>query len=181
MRDTLTDGIVTLHRYRLEDAQDLFAAARESVESVFPWLPWCHEGYTLGEAKGWCTLQVKAWNEGQCFEFVIRTAAGDHVGGGGINCLSQEQPMANLGYWVRSSQQGKGYATRAAKLLAEFGLRDLGLQRVEIMAVVGNHASLRVIEKTGAQREGILRRRLVLHGVAHDTVGYSLVRGDVVA
>jgi RimJ/RimL family protein N-acetyltransferase len=171
MRDTLTDGIVTLHRCRMEDTADLVAAARESVDTVFPWLPWCHAGYTEEDARTWFASQVKAWDERANFEFVIRTTAGEHVGGGGINSLSTDHPFANLGYWVRTSQQGKGYATRAARLLAEFGFKDVGLQRVEIMAAVGTRASLRVIEKTGAQREGVLRNRLMIHGVTHDAVG----------
>jgi len=179
MRDTLTDGVVILRRYRLKDVRHLVAAARESVDTVFPWLPWCHKGYTVKEARAWVASQIKAWDARSNFEFCICTAAGDHVGGGGINSLSSDHPYANLGYWVRTSQQGKGYATRAARLLAQFGLVDVGLQRVEIMAAVGNFASLRVIEKTGAHREGILRNRLVLHGVPHDAVGYSLIPSDL--
>lgn len=179
MRDTLTDGVVTLRRYRLKHVPHLVAAARESVDTIFPWLPWCHKGYTAKEARAWVLSQIKAWDERSNFEFCILTAAGDHVGGGGINSLNSDHPFGNLGYWVRTSQQRKGYATRAAILLAEFGLRDVGLQRVEIMAAAGNAASLRVIEKTGAHREGILRNRLVLHGVAHDAVGYSLIPADL--
>jgi ribosomal-protein-serine acetyltransferase len=179
MRDTLTDGVITLHRYRMDDVPDLVAAAHESVGTVFPWLPWCHEGYKVEEAESWIASQVKAWDEAANFEFCIRTASGEHVGGGGINSLNKEHPLANLGYWVRTSQQGKGYATRAARLLAEFGIKDLGLQRVEIYAAVGNHASLRVIEKTGAQREGILRNRIFLHGRPHDAVGHSMIPADL--
>ncbi len=179
MRETLTDGVVTLHRYRAEDATDLFAAATESVETVYPWLPWCRPDYRLEEAQQWAATQVAAWDDRTCFEFVFRTASGEHVGAGGINCLSQDHPFANLGYWVRTGQQGKGYATRAARLLADFGLRDLRLQRIEIMAAVGNLASLRVIEKTGAHREGVLRHRLVLHGLPHDAVGYSFIPSDL--
>lgn len=179
MRETLTDGIVTLYRYRIEDAADLHAAARESVGTVYPWLPWCHPDYKVEEAQSWIAMQVKTWDERASFEFCIRTAAGDHVGGGGINSLNKDHPFANLGYWVRTSQQGKGYATRAARLLAQFGLRDIGLLRVEIHAAVGNLASLRVIEKLGAHREGILRNRLVIHGATHDAVGHSLIPTDL--
>ena len=133
----------------------------------------------MDEAQHWASLCVNAWDRHESFEFVIRTADGAHVGGGGINCLNAMHPFANLGYWVRRSQQGKGYATRATRLLAEFGLRDVGLERVEVMAAVGNTASLRVIEKSGARCEGILRSRLLLHGVAHDAVGFSFVRTDL--
>src|SRR5205809_564726 len=116
MRETLSDGVVILHRYRLQDVSELWSAARESVASIFPWMPWCHEGYALKEAEAWVSSQIKAWDARASFEFVIRTANGNHVGGGGINCLNHEHPFANLGYWVRVSQQGKGYATRAARL-----------------------------------------------------------------
>ena len=179
IRESLTDGVVTLHRYRMEDVPDLVSAAHESVDTIFPWLPWCHDGYRAEEAESWIASQVKAWDERANFEFVIRTFAGDHVGGGGINGLNVEHPFANLGYWVRTSQQGKGYATRAARLLAEFGIKDVGVLRIEIYAAVGNHASLRVIEKMGAYREGILRNRLLLHGVPHDAVGHSLIPADL--
>jgi ribosomal-protein-serine acetyltransferase len=179
MREILTDGVVTLHRYRHEDAADLLSAARESVDSVFPWMPWCHEDYTMREAQTWASACVESWDKRASFEFVIRTATGDHVGGGGINCLNAMHPFANLGYWIRASQQGKGYATRAAKLLAQFGLCEVGLQRVEVMAAVGNAASLRVIEKIGAHREGVLRNRLVLREVPHDAVGYSFIPSDL--
>jgi ribosomal-protein-serine acetyltransferase len=177
--DTLTDGVLTLHRLRMEDVPDLFAAARESVATINPWLPWCHEGYKIEDAEGWIATQVKAWDARTSFEFCFRTVAGEHVGGGGINNLDVNHPMANLGYWIRSSQERKGYATRAARLLAWFGLRDVGLQRIELQAAAGNAASLRVMEKLGAHREGILRNRLCIHGVMHDAVGHSLVPADL--
>jgi ribosomal-protein-serine acetyltransferase len=177
--DTLTDGVLTLRRLRMDDVPDLFAAARESVVTINPWLPWCHAGYKVEEAVDWITTQVKEWDARACFEFCFRTVAGEHVGGGGINNLDANHPMANLGYWIRSSQERKGYATRAARLLAQFGLRDVGLQRIELQAAVGNIASLRVMEKLGAHREGILRNRLSIHGAMHDAVGHSLIPADL--
>lgn len=177
-RDTLTDGVITISRYRPEDAGDIYAAALESVAEIHPWLPWCHPAYEIGETHAWLGSAIADWNEGRSFEFCIRTASGDHVGGGGINSLHDAHPMANLGYWIRTSQTQKGYATRATRLLAEFALRDLGLQRVEIVASVGNLPSQRVAGKSGATPEGVLRNRLVLHGVPHDAVMYSFVPGD---
>ena len=179
MRETLSDGVVILHRYRLEDIPDLVSAAHESVGTVFPWLPWCHKAFKLEEAQAWVSSQVQAWDARAGFEFVIRNASGEHVGGGGINSLRSDHPVGNLGYWIRTSQQGKGYATRAARLLATFGLADAGLQRVELIAAVGNHGSVRVIEKSGATFEGILRNRLLIHGVPHDAVGHSFIPADL--
>jgi ribosomal-protein-serine acetyltransferase len=177
-RDTLTDGVIILQRYRAEDVEDVFAGASESIAEIHPWMPWCHPGYEIAETHAWVPFAITQWDAGRQFEFVIRTASGDHIGSGGINSLHDAHPLANLGYWVRTSQTRKGYATRATRLLAEFALRDLGLQRVEIVAAAGNLPSQRVAEKAGATREGILRNRLVIHGIPHDAVMYSFVPGD---
>ena len=83
--------------------------------------------------------------------------------------------VVNLGYWVRSSRVKHGIATAAALLLADFGFKELKLNRIEILAAVENHASQRVAAKAGAMREGILRNRLLLHGKIHDAVIFSLI------
>jgi RimJ/RimL family protein N-acetyltransferase len=84
-----------------------------------------------------------------------------------------------MGFWVRTSATGRGITSEAARLVVGFAFERLGLERVEVMAAVDNAASRRVAEKIGAQREGVLRRRLVLQGEPTDVVLYSLVRGDV--
>jgi RimJ/RimL family protein N-acetyltransferase len=46
---------------------------------------------------------------------------------------------------------------------------------VDLVVPVGNRFSIRVAEKAGAHREGILRRRVMLQGHPHDAVCYSLI------
>jgi len=50
--------------------------------------------------------------------------------------------------------------TAAARLVCRWGFEDLGLQRIEWWAGVGNEGSWRVAEKVGFTREGTCRRRL---------------------
>jgi ribosomal-protein-serine acetyltransferase len=73
----------------------------------------------------------------------------------------------------------RGVASRAARLIARFGFRELGLQRLEIIAATENHASQRAAVKAGATREGVLRKRLLIHGRPHDAVMHSLVEEDM--
>ena len=70
-------------------------------------------------------------------------------------------------------------ASAAVRLLAQFGLGKLKLNRIEIMAAVGNKASQRVAEKVGARREGILRNRIVVRDRVYDAVMFSLIPGDL--
>ncbi len=165
--------------YALTDVDDLFAAARESVAEVYPWLPWCHPGLCREEAQAWVEEQVKAFAGGEAFEFVILGADGGFVGGCGINLLDRVHQRANLGYWVRTSEAGRGAASAAARAAAAWAFRETDLVRLEILAAVENRPSQRVAEKVGALREGTLRRRLLLHGRHHDAAVYSLLRPAV--
>ena len=86
--------------------------------------------------------------------------------------------MANLAYWVRTSRVGEGIATEAVILVARYGFEKLGFQRIEIIVSKDNAPSLRVAEKLGAVREGLLRNRLLLHGTPCDAYMHSLIQKE---
>lgn len=166
----------TIRPYAENDVPLLFEAATESVDTVHRWLPWCHPGYSLDEARGWVAQQLAAFAEGVDFQFVIVSPSGRFAGGCGIDLLDRTNRRANLGYWVRSSEAGRGAATDAARLAAAWAFASTDLIRIEVLAAVGNVRSQRVAENAGAVREGVLRRRLLLHGVSHDAVLFSILR-----
>jgi ribosomal-protein-serine acetyltransferase len=153
------------------------AAAAESMATVGRWMTWCHPGLTTSEALEWYQSSERNWESGAGYEFSVFTPSGSFVGAAGLNQFNAANNFANLGYWIRESQQGRGYASRAARLLADFGFGTLKLNRVELVAAEGNLASRRVAEKVGARFEGMLRDRLLVHGVAHNAAMYSLTRG----
>ena len=107
------------------------------------------------------------------------TATGHFLGGAGLNHVNRVHRFVNLGYWVRTDQTGRGVATAAAQLAARYAIEELGFVRVEIVVEVENLASQRVADKTGARREGLLRRRLMNRENPRDAVMYSLVREDL--
>ncbi len=167
---------IRLRRYDAADAEALHAAAEESVAEVFPWLPWCHPGYSLEEAQQWAASCEQPFVDGREYHFVIVDSIGRFLGACGLNQINPINRFANLGYWVRTSQTGRGVAPAAIRRLATFAFTETDLQRLEIVCAVGNHRSQRAAEKAGAQREGILRARLFLHGQSHDAVMYAIVR-----
>jgi ribosomal-protein-serine acetyltransferase len=179
MRPVLSNGQVKIRCYDLSDVAPLFEAARESVAQAFRWLPWCHPGYTVEESLEWVLRCQKTWDEGLEYNFAIfdqHTEA--FLGGTGLNELDRPNRRANLGYWVRSNQTGRGIATAAARLTATFGFETARLNRLEITAATENRASQRVAEKLGGMREGILRQRFVIDGAPQDAVTYSLLRDE---
>lgn len=169
---------VSIRPYQPSDAEILYEAAKESVAEVQPFLPWCHPEYMIDEARSWIQLQVEQFRFGKECQFVIVSTEGSFLGGCGLNGIDQENRRANLGYWIRSSETRRGAATAATRLLVSWAFDNTDLSRLEIVVSTVNIASLRVAAKAGAVHEGTLRRRLLLHGVAHDAVLFSFVRKD---
>lgn len=158
------------------DAEAIFMAVRESMAELHRWMSWCQEDFSPADAARWIEAQPEARQAGAAFEFVI-AGAGDRVlGCCGVNQINRAYRNANLGYWVRSSETGHGLATQAAMQLADWAFSHTDLERLEILAAVGNAASQAVAAKAGACREGVLRSRLLVHGRFHDAVVLSLVR-----
>ena len=176
---SLTDGVVTLRPLRADDAVSMYEAVRESLEELKPWLSWAHDGYARWETRDWVTIAAARWTAGTYFGFAITDSKnGRFLGGCSLSHIHPIYQFCNLGYWIRTTQRGRGFAVRAARLGARFGIERLNLVRVEIVISVDNRASLRVAHKLGAHREGILRNRLVVGREVRDAVMYSLLPSD---
>lgn len=177
---SLTDGKVTLRPFQYADAPDLYAAVRESLADLKPWMAWARDGYLPRDASDFIALARAKWEEGEHYGFSITDAdTGGFIGGCSLSSLHRVYHFCNLGYWVRSGRRGQGLAGRAARLAARFAMTRLQMVRVEVVVAQGNTASLRVAEKMGAHREGVLRNRITVGMKRHDAVMFSLVPNDL--
>lgn len=158
------------------DAEAFHAAALESTAELFPWMPWCHAGYSLEEAAAWTGSREALFAAGDEYSFAIVGDDGRFLGACDLNQINRAYRLANIGYWVRSSASGQGLAAEAIRQLARFAFAETDLERLEILCAAGNLRSQRAAEKAGAVREGVLRSRLRLHDRQHDAVAYALVR-----
>jgi RimJ/RimL family protein N-acetyltransferase len=169
---------VVIRQHRERDVEASYSAVRESIEELGRWMPWCHPGYSLQDAKEWVSGATARFIERSAFEFVISNDGGDYLGGCGLSQLRPVDRVANLGYWVRSSQTSQGIATSAAREVAAWAFAQTNLVRLEIVVAVGNVGSQRVAEKVGARREGVLRKRLFLNGRSEDALMFALFRPE---
>jgi len=180
MKTEFIDGPILIRPYRPDDIEALFTAVRESINELSLWMPWCHANYAIEETREFILSRTQGKMDQTEYAFgIFDSNSGAFLGGTGINQIHRLHQLGNLGYWVRTSAAGRGVATTAARLAARFGFAVVGLSRLEILAAVNNTASQRVAEKLGAQREGVLRRRLFLQGQPQDGVLYSLVSEDI--
>ena len=73
---------------------------------------------------------------------------------------------------------GRGYMTAAVNTVLPFAFGTLRLHRVEAACIPGNAASIRLLEKTGFQREGFARQYLCINGVWQDHLLFARLRDD---
>ncbi|MBB4961370.1 GNAT family N-acetyltransferase [Micromonospora polyrhachis] len=85
----------------------------------------------------------------------------------------------NIGALLAPETRGRGYGTRAQRLLAEYLLAHTRVNRVEASTEIGNVAEQRALEKAGFTREGVLRGFGFRDGAWRDGVLYSLLRADL--
>lgn len=162
-----------------EDPALVYEATENARQELRRWMPWYTPDYSLDHTRQFIELQAGTWQRGDEFAVSILDArSGKFLGATGINCIDHVNRRANLGYWLRTDQTGRGIATEAVKLLAPAALADLDLERLEIVAAVDNLASRRVAERAGATFEGIARGRVRAGGRQSDAAVYSLVRAD---
>lgn len=174
--DVLSFEGLCLRPLEYRDASAFAEAARESWETVGPWLPWCHADYTEEEALDWFAISRASRERRSDFGFgIFSEDSGEFLGGAGLNEINVPNNFCSLGYWVRQSRQRQAIATRCIHALTDFGFKTLGLKRIEIVVAAGNEASAGAARKSGALFEGVARNRLVVGGVSVDASVFSFV------
>jgi ribosomal-protein-alanine N-acetyltransferase len=74
------------------------------------------------------------------------------IGAAGLQPL-EDTGLIEVGYSIIRPHWGRGIGTEAARAWMEFGFNNFDLERIVAVAVVGNTASTRIMEKLGMKYE----------------------------
>lgn len=176
----LTDGVITLRPLVGADEEfytDLHTQADVVTTSVPPVAP------SPDQIHRRCTRSAARWLLGERADLVIVDAA-TGAAAGEIGLFYQEPGtgQAMIGYSMLPAWRGRGYASRAAALVALWAFAETGIARLIAGALPTNVASQRVLEKTGFRREAFLAARLPgADGRRSDDVQFVLLAEDVIA
>jgi len=69
-----------------------------------------------------------------------------------------------IGYYLDRKHNGKGYMTKAVKLVVDYGFNELKLHRIEAGVMPHNIRSIKVLEKAGFHKEGIAIENVKING-----------------
>jgi RimJ/RimL family protein N-acetyltransferase len=166
----LSDGVVLLREWRDDDVPAIVALCDDPEVARFTRVP---SPYTERDAREFLAGSVV-----EEMSFAIVSTPADEVLGS-IGLRDAGEGRGELGYLVAAHARGRGVASRAVRLLAEWALTEAGLARVQLYARVDNPASQRTAERAGFLREGVLRSYMLLNGERHDAVIFGLTSGDL--
>lgn len=139
---------LTLRQWTPKDVDHLAAAISASLPELLPWMPWAaYEPVPVADR-----LQlIEQWRGDQQSEgsSVLGVFAGDDVvGGAGLH--NRIGPTAlEIGYWLVTSQTGKGYASELARALTTEAFKQEGIETVEIRCDRANIRSAAVPRRLG--------------------------------
>jgi [ribosomal protein S5]-alanine N-acetyltransferase len=100
------------------------------------------------------------------------------VGTCGFCRWNKQHHWAEMGYDLWPDYWGQGLMPEAVQALLRYGFEVMELNRVEATTHTENQRSMRVLEKMGFQREGLLRENYCREGVYNDQVLFSLLRRE---
>jgi RimJ/RimL family protein N-acetyltransferase len=98
---------------------------------------------------------------------------------GMIEIVNIEQSGVQLGYVLARQFWGNGYMTEALKTIIDWAFDQNDIYRVWAVCDIENTASARVMVKAGLEKEGILRRWVILPNFGEkprDCFCFSIVR-----
>jgi precorrin-6A synthase (deacetylating) len=172
----LSDGVVSLRP--LTPADWPVVLDEHNNEESLRW-GFDSEAMTESAARHKAAEAPREWRRGRAARFVIvDDATGERAGV--LMVIRMGPPGVGLvGYGVVPRWRGRGFTTRALRLVAEWAFADTDLERLELGHKVGNVASGKAALRAGFTVEGLLSGRLPNpDGSRSDEVTYALTRHE---
>lgn len=112
--------------------------------------------------------------------FAIRWKKNDeHIGNAAIQKIDRVNRSAELAILIGDKNYwGKGIASEVYEMLIEYGFNTLNLNRISSGQTLDNIGMLKVCEKSGMKKEGVLRQVMYKNGKYLDAGIYSILKKD---
>ena len=167
--DTFETPCLRLCRPRMEDAPSIYArySSDPDVTRHLPWRP--HK--SVKETQTFLTHPLNSMESDETHVWIVESkedrrlmglmSIGIHSARAGDFLNTEEERQyykVGFAYHLARSEWGQGYATEAARALVDWALNQRQVFRICTVCDVEHAASVRVLEKLGMVREGVLKR-----------------------
>lgn len=161
------------------DGTALFEAIEETFDQLHQWMPWATELGNTNEKEITCREAHANFILRKDMMILAFDKTGKMLGASGLHRFDWQTRRFEIGYWVRTSEQNKGYATEIANALTRYAFGALNARSVMIGYADGNERSKNVIQKLGFKLEGQAKSSMKLpNGNIVDAFTYSRTNLD---
>lgn len=144
----LSDGVVSLRRFNLDDVSEVTRACQDP--EIVRWTASIPIPYAKSDAEGWIGRHSELWNSGVTAPFaIVDVTDGNFFGSINVIVPPDTIGRAALGYWVAKWGRSRGVATRALRIASNWAFDVLDPDELYLETLEGNVASERVAEKAG--------------------------------
>jgi ribosomal-protein-serine acetyltransferase len=162
------------------DGKIIHEAKRESWSELLPWLVWTQkplEELTVADDEAFCLKKQALFISREDITLLVfEKGTGKFLGGAGLHKPDWNKKTFSLGFWIRTSETGKGYATEVARVLVDYAFGSLSANTVFSFHGAGNTASQKVLENAGLRQFEIAPMQHKLLDRAVDEYRYKIER-----
>lgn len=142
---------------RTTDALDVWTAIHESHHALKKWMPWAQQLPQLEDTEDNIRQAVADYITRKDLRLLLFSKeTGEFIGSSGLHRINWSIPKFEIGYWLTSKMEGKGYMTEAVEAITEMAFEQLGARRVEIRCDEENVKSRLIPERLNYQLEAVL-------------------------
>ncbi len=154
---------VTIRPLTGADQEEFIALSRASRDLHHPWM-------TLPTTPADFQAYAAKWDGETAVSLLVCLRETGAIAGmvNVANIIRGRYQGGTLSYAAFAGTAGKGYLSEGMELALRHVFDDLRLHRLEINIQPGNHASLKLIERAGARREGYSPAYLFIDGAWRD-------------
>ena len=157
-------------------------AIDESIYQLKSWLPWAKHVPSHPQAEWYIATCNRNWIEKNnnnlgLVIWIIDQTTNELIGSMTIWNIVWEIPKFEFGFWLRTSQTGKGYITEAINALTRYSFMEMGANRIEIRCESGNIKAQHVPQRLNFTLDGVLKKstRVISSNELTDTFLFSRI------
>ena len=112
--------------------------------------------------------------------FVAETLEGENIAALNLNSIDMKNGTFSIGMQVDRENRGKGYGTRAMRIVLRYAFMELRLNKFNVSVMQGNIGSYTMMKKLGCVEEGVRRQVVYTEGKYWDETMFGLTREEFI-
>jgi len=177
--EEINEGSLYLRKVKKKDAEFYYTSLNE--KNLITYLS-LGPLATLEAAKGLIRKYLKFWDNYAQYNYVIelRELRIKRIGTVNLWNLNWRHNRGEIGIWIIPSYWNKGFGEKTLNLIKNIGFIHLKLNRIEAHIALENESSIRLFQKCGFRKEGILKQFLKFDNKFQDALVLACLKDETI-